>query len=394
MKALVLCLAAICSVACSDDRGGSGTNGEGGCLPLPFVERTGSEDNTVFGTAIDATGVMAGLYRSGSNAHLLVFDARGEASADTNLNGYSPDGSFASTAEGGFIYAGRSLAMIDLDGTQQWAFDTPLVLVTAVPSQDGGAWGIYRNKADVEIGGEILADGAGLVLVRVSADGSYQRHSKVSAASVRGPLRVSPLDDGAFVLAGEFEGQLNFEGQSAVAPERSDFVARINADGSAAWVTVFEDTTNSTQVFAKHALTTFADETLAYIHRDSNGSVLHQLSASGEVLHSERLGSGQVGSRGVMLSTTPTDDLAVFYESREDGIAVLELREPGAQSYATARICLPDGEDWFMPGGVAISDDAVVLGGALQRANEPGNPDRAQLDAIFFAGPRSAFKLQ
>ncbi len=247
--------------------GGPGYDGANGVSALPdgssIITGFFSGTATFGGTTLTSAGsdpVVRDIFTAKVNADgTYAWATRGGGTGGDEARGVSalPDGSsiitgeFRGTATFGattFTSAGPMdtfTAKVNADGTYAWATKgggTDYDQAWGVSALPDGSSIITGNFAGTATFGAtiLISDNKEdhTFTAKVNADGTYAWATKVRGTGYDGAKGVSALPDGSSIITGDFTGTATFGATTFTSAARSSdtFTAKVNADGTYAWV--------------------------------------------------------------------------------------------------------------------------------------------------------------
>lgn len=385
-------LTALLAACGGRERTDGGMVSDGECRVLSLEERDTQSSERVLG-AEAADGNLYAMFSStrpdrfSGTATLIEWDASGALAREGALgNQLQLETGMHPLSDGSLVVALSDLQRVGPDGTIEWAYSVGLSLIAAAPVVTGGAWGVYQPREGVELGGETLPGGQGLVLVKVDASGAYRMHRVVPAASLGRPLRADGTSDGGLVVVGAFTGQLDLGTELHEAAETTDFVARFGPDGATVWSHILDETATPSTSGHAHALQVLPDDSVVYAHlrmvESRSRVVLLRLASDGTLLWEEPTTFDSNGRAA--LGAAPGERLLLFgADVQGEPTGRVEVYSHDGELLGTSVVCVP--EPRMLPGGIAGTETHVLFAGEVRRPlDEPLDRVRDTHQDAFF----------
>jgi hypothetical protein len=241
----------------------------------------------------DATSIFPGQY--GDSLYLAKLDSDGNLQYERELAfgvGTQPQ-ALAIDAEGALYVAGSQspesdfpneyvlLAKYDPDGSELWknvfvhagstAYASSLAIL---PDGDAVVAGVFNGRMDLG-GDELVSDallGSSMMpngfVARFTSGGEHVWSENFGGTIFDGATALTAVGDGDVLIGGWLSGVSSIGGESATADEEdgSPFIARLDAEGRARWVTLAGDKG------ATYGIVKDADDSNFYVVGDLGGS--------------------------------------------------------------------------------------------------------------------------
>ena len=207
---------------------------------------TSAGDDDIFFAKLNADGSYAWATRAGSPKD----SDTGYAVTALNDGSSIITGDFEDQATFGntqLISAGGNdvfVTKLNADGSYAWAKqaggtgDDEGYAITSLSDGSSIITGEFRGTATFGNTQLISAGDDDIFIAKLNADGSYAWAARAGSSAEDTGEGISSLADGSSIITGEFEGEATF-GNTTLTSAGSDdiFIAKLNADGSFAWVT-------------------------------------------------------------------------------------------------------------------------------------------------------------